>query len=52
MANQETRWEGEDRMDKEKYSMLYGGKNKKVQNGTTFFVDRVTLERITQNVGE
>jgi Reverse transcriptase (RNA-dependent DNA polymerase)/Endonuclease/Exonuclease/phosphatase family len=48
LALQEVRWSGEGRIDKEKYSMLYGGEDKQGKNGTAFMVDRALRDKIME----
>lgn len=48
LALQEIRWAGEGRIDKETYSLWYGGGSKRGQYGTAFMVGNNFKEKVTE----
>ena len=48
LALQEIRWKGEGKLDREKYTLFYGGEDKQGSNGTGFMVNKKFREKVIE----
>ena len=48
LALQETRWKGEGQIDRNNYTLLYGGEDKQGKRGTGFMISKTFKERILE----